>query len=106
MPPGSVFGVIEIPNKKLKKFKLSENFFGNENPNFEIIISDYEFKENGININKISGETQLISYDLFPKNYSQNDLKKNLLKIESSFLEQIILEEICLEDWCWVQEFR
>ena len=80
MPPGSVFGVIEIPNKKLKKFKLSENFFGNENPNSEIIISSYEFNKNGININKISGETQLISYDLFPKNYSHNDLKKKFIK--------------------------
>ena len=80
MPPGSMFSVIEIPVNKFKTSNLSNKFFGNENPNSEIIISDYEFNENGINIKKITGENQLISYSLFPENYSQNDLAKQYIK--------------------------
>ena len=80
MPPGSMFSVIEIPVNKFKTSNLSNKFFGNENPNSEIIISDYEFNENGINIKKITGENQFISYSLFPKNYSQNDLAKQYIK--------------------------
>jgi len=80
MPPGSMFSMIEIPVNKFKTGDLSNKFFGNENPNSEIIISEYEFKENGINIKKITGENQLISYSLFPENYSQNDLKKQFIK--------------------------
>ena len=53
-PPSSEFLLIQIPTKEKDKSTLSEKFFGKENPNQELIISDYELNEKGINIIKIT----------------------------------------------------
>ena len=67
-PPSSEFLLIQIPTKKKDKSTISEKFFGKENPNRELIISDYELNETGINVIKITGENELLDYSLFQMN--------------------------------------
>ena len=79
-PPSSEFLLIQIPTKEKDKSTLSEKFFGKENPNQELIISDYELNETGINVIKITGQNELLDYSLFPNEYSPKEIEQKLIK--------------------------
>lgn len=82
MPPGFKATILEIPDFKNKKESyLSNKFFGNKNPNKEILVKNYNFKESGINYVNYNDEKIFLNYNIFPNSLSKKEIKTQYIKV-------------------------
>jgi len=79
--PGFKADFILVPNENSDKQSSIDKFFNGENhPNNEILISDFNQVPNGIEYSDYNSEKKFISYDQFPSNLEYDQIIKKHIK--------------------------
>ena len=82
--PGFKADFILVPNENSDKQSSIDKFFNGENhPNNEILISDFNQVPNGIEYSDYNSEKKFISYDQFPSNLEYDQIINKYIKTRS-----------------------